>query len=235
MYGWKAAYFTPENYPLKYHYSKLHEKFSGNKFKKEHDKSDFQTIYEYIKDNFFYIMDEQDLTVESIMKSAMSYIKTKGIKILVIDPYNKLDHQMKRGESETQYISRFLDVLTNFARFNNMLVFLVAHPRKMANDEIPSLYDISGSANFYNKTDYGLTVHRERDENKLMINSVQVHWQKIKFKHLGSQGVSVLDYNFNNGRFDTERKYDNTDWIGSVKPSLESNTNFDEEKNECPF
>ena len=213
IYGWKAAYFTPENYPLKYHYSKIHEKFSGSKFKKETDKTDFQSIYEHIKDNFFYIMNEKDLSVESIMKSAKSFVKQKGIKILVVDPFNKLDHQLKKGENETQYISRFLDILVNFARFNNVLVFLIAHPVKMQNNEVPTLYNISGSAHFYNKTDYGLTVHRQRDDNNSMINSVDVHWQKIKFKHLGTQGVSQLEYNFNNGRFDPSGNFDNTDWL----------------------
>jgi hypothetical protein len=46
-----------------------------------------------------------------------------------------------------------------------------------------------------------------------MNNSVQVHWQKIKFKHLGKQGVSELDYNFINGRFDPARVFDNTNWL----------------------
>ena len=59
------------------------------------------------------------------------------------------DHQIRKGENETQYISRFLDILVNFARFNNILIFLVAHPRKMQKGETPSLYDISGSAHFY--------------------------------------------------------------------------------------
>lgn len=227
LYGWKAAYFTPENYPLKYHYAKIHEKFSGFKFRKETDKTDFQTIYEHIKDNFFYILNEKDLTIESIMKSARSYVKQKGIKILVIDPYNKLDHQLKQGENETQYVSRFLDVLTNFARFNNVLVFLIAHPTKMQNNEVPTLYNISGSANFYNKTDYGFTVHRQRDDNGSMNNSVQVHWQKIKFKHLGTQGVSELDYNFNNGRFDPSGYFDNTDWLHTTKVTIDFWSNPD--------
>jgi twinkle protein len=213
LYGWKAAYFTPENYPLEYHYAKIHEKFSGSKFKKENDKTDFESIYQHIKDNFFYIMNEADLTVESVIKSAKSYVKQKGIKILVIDPYNKLDHQLRRGENETQYVSRFLDVLVNFARFNNVLVFLIAHPTKMQKGEIPTLYNISGSAHFYNKTDYGFVVHRLRDDRNAMINSVEIHWQKIKFKHLGTQGVSELEYNFNNGRFDPAGVYDNTDWL----------------------
>jgi len=217
LYGWKAAYFTPENYPLKYHYAKIHEKFSGYKFKKETDKTDFQSIYEHIKDNFFYILNEKDLTIESVMKSALSFVKQKGIKILIVDPYNKLDHQLTKGENETQYVSRFLDILVNFARFNNVLVFLIAHPRKVESDKVPTMYDISGSANFYNKTDYGFTVHRIRDDNGAMSNSVEVHWQKIKFKHLGGQGVSQLEYNFNNGRFDPKGYFDNTDWL-ETKP-----------------
>ena len=212
-YGWKAAYFTPENYPLKYHYAKIHEKFSGYKFRKETDKTDFQSIFEHIKDNFFYIMNETDLTIKSVIKSAKSYVKQKGIKILVVDPYNKLDHQLEKGENETQYVSRFLDVLINFARFNNVLIFLIAHPRKVETGKIPTMYDISGSANFYNKTDYGFTVHRKREENGIMNNSVEVHWQKIKFKHLGTQGVSELEYNFTNGRFDPDGNFDNTDWL----------------------
>jgi len=238
IYGWKAAYFTPENYPLKYHYSKIHEKFSGNKFKRENDKSDFQTIYERIRHNFFYILDEDDLTVESIMKSAKAFVKQKGIKILVIDPYNKLDHQQKRGENETQYISRFLDVLVNFARFNNVLIFLVAHPRKIEANSVPNLYDIAGSANFYNKCDYGFTVHRNRDENNAMNNTVEVHWQKIKFKHLGTQGVSNLHYNINNGRFNHSDYYDNSDWIseGTIisDENMQPNINF-YEKDDCPY
>ncbi|HEY3369667.1 MAG TPA: DnaB-like helicase C-terminal domain-containing protein [Prolixibacteraceae bacterium] len=213
FHGWKAAYFTPENFPLKYHYAKMHEKFSGNKFRKLNDQTEFQSIYEYVKDNFFYIMNEQDFTIESVMKSAKSFVKQKGIKILVIDPFNRLEHQMNKGENETQYISRFLDILGNFARFNNVLVFLVAHPRKVDQEKVPTMYDISGSANFYNKTDYGFSVHRLRDENNAMNNSVEVHWQKIKFKHLGTQGASSLDYNFYNGRFDPRGVFDNTDWL----------------------
>lgn len=220
LYGWKAAYFTPENYPVKYHYAKIHEKFSGCKFKKETDLTDFQSIYEHIHDNFFYIMNENDFTIESVIKSAISFVKQKGIKILVVDPYNKLDHQMK-GETETQYISRFLDVLVNFARYNNVLVFLVAHPTKLQKGEIPTLYSISGSANFYNKTDYGFTVHRQLGDNNVMTNSVQVHWQKIKFKHLGKQGVSELDYNFINGRFDPAGVFDNTNWLKTTPVEID--------------
>jgi len=246
LYGWKAAYFTPENYPISYHYAKIHEKFSGSKFKADTDKTDFDTIYEHIKNNFFYILNEEDLTIDSVIKSAKAYVKSKGIKILVIDPYNKLDHQYQKGENETQYVSRFLDLLTNFARLNNVLVFLIAHPVKMQKNngvyDVPNLYSISGSANFYNKTDYGVTVYRPNNEEGVMSNIVNIYWQKIKFKHLGTQGMSELSYNINNGRFDELNKYDNMTWMGGysnqfVSSEIQPNTEFlnEEIKDDCPF
>ena len=217
LYGWKAGYFTPENYPLKFHYRKIHEKYSGQEFSKDRDTTDFFNIYEHVKANYFYILDEDDMKIDSILLSAKGLIRQYGIKVLVIDPYNKLEHQQKNTETETQYISKFLDKLARFAKFNNILIFLIAHPVKMQRGEIPTLYSISGSSHFYNKTDYGFTVHRERDEDNLMKHKIDVIWQKIRFKHLGEQGVSKLKYNYNNGRFEDIESdvthWDNTNWL----------------------
>jgi twinkle protein len=240
LYNWKAAYFTPESYPLKYHYRNLHEKFSGKKFNAKTDTTDFDSIYDYIKDNFFYIMDENDLTIDTIMKSAKFLVKQKGIKILVIDPYNKVDHQYNYKISETQYISKFLDILINFARFNNILVILVAHPTKMQKNEIPTLYNISGSAHFYNKTDYGITVHRITDENGSMTNEVEIYIQKVKIKYLGYQGMAEQNYNYNNGRFECKNSdvnnWDNSNWLIPIPNESLRIENFDfVESNEIPF
>jgi twinkle protein len=239
-HGWKAAFFTPENHPLKFHYSKLFEKLIGKKFSQATSTElEYDMAYDYIRENFFYILNEEDLTVKSILDSAKILIKTRGIKILVIDPYNKLDH--KYTDSETQYISRFLDQIILFAKFNNILVFLVAHPKKMAKNngkiEVPSLYDISGSANFYNKTDYGITVHRKTDDENIMINEVDVYFQKIKFKHLGKQGIINLSYDYISGRFGRGGR-DLSNWLIKdqniqIQPALD----FYERVNDkdCPF
>jgi len=244
LYGWKAAYFTPENYPLKFHYAKLHEKYSGRKFKKESHDDTFWGVYEHIKDNYYYILNEDDMTVKTVLDNAKVLVKQHGVKIVVIDPYNRLDHQYSKNINETQYISKFLDEITAFSKFYNVLVFLVAHPKKMQRGEVPSLYDIAGSANFYNKTDYGFTVHRTRNEEQVMQNEVQIHWQKIKFKHLGEQGVSELKYNYNNGRFEEisdVNRWDNKNWLYSAQVKT---NDFTEPKKEtyditqtveCPF
>ena len=199
---------------------------------------EYDMAYDYIRENFFYILNEEDFTVKSILDSAKILVKTKGVKVVVIDPYNKLEH--KYTDSETQYISRFLDQIISFAKLNNVLVFLVAHPKKMNKDakgciETPSLYDISGSANFYNKTDYGFTVHRRMDGNNVMMNEVDVHFQKIKYKHLGEQGVVNIKYSYRTGRF-YNGIIDETNWlVPGLKPVQKLNPNLDFDENEPPF
>jgi len=99
-----------------------------------------------------------------------------------------------------------------------VLVFLIAHPKKMDKDaaghtRVPSLYDISGSAHFYNKTDYGIVVHRQFTNENTMLNKVDVYWSKIKFKHLGEQGVTKLEYDYDTGRFAPTQVFDKTNWL----------------------
>ena len=235
-HGWKAAFFTPENYPLKFHYAKLFEKLIGKKFNKGNiSEIEWDTCYDYIRNNFYYILNEEDFTVRSILDSAKILVRTRGIKVMVVDPYNKLEH--KYTDSETQYISRFLDQIIQFAKMNNILVFLVAHPRKMNKTngkiDVPSLYDISGSANFYNKTDYGITVHRKTGEDGMMINEIDVYFQKIKYKHLGKQGIISLNYDYESGRFNQSGR-DQSNWL--IEDTQKVITDFYEtSKEEAPF
>lgn len=228
IYGWKAAYFTPENYPLEYHYRQIFELLVGKPFsKKKCNDVEYDMAYEHIKDNYFYVMNEEDMKPETIIDVATGFVRRKGIKIFVIDPYNKVEHQSKSGESETQYISRFLDALSNFAKFKDVLVILVAHPRKMQRTagqahDVPTLYDISGSANFYNKADYGVTVYRDRGEKGLENNGC-IHFQKIKFRHLGKTGVVDFKFNYNNGRFEDKvsvDQWDNSNWLVNKNPFI---------------
>ena len=238
LYGWKAAFFTPENYPLKLHYAKLHEKICGKNFNKS-EEIDFDNTFEFINNNFYYILDEDNQTIDKIISCAKSLIKNKGIKILVIDPYNAVEHNIDKSLTETRYINDFLGKLIKFTRFYNILTFLIAHPTKLQPGEIPTLYSISGSAHFYNKTDIGFTVDRRKDNNNLMGNDVDIYWQKIRFKHLGKQGKTELIYNYNNGRYEEKtdkgiNDWDNYNWL--IKDNFnEINTEFYEQGKDAPF
>lgn len=200
VHGWKTAYFSPENHPLQLHASKLIEKLTGEHFsKKTMPPEVYENAREYMKDNFFFISPKEDFKVETILDKARIAVFKYGVKNIVIDPYNKLEHQFTG--SETQYISKFLDMITMFAKRNDVCFHLVAHPRKMNKDaagnfEIPNLYDINGSSNFYNKTDFGITVYRMPQSS-----ISDIHIQKVKFKHLGEPGKVQFAWNKNNGRY----------------------------------
>ena len=89
-----------------------------------------------------------------------------GIRGLVIDPYNELDHQRPPGVSETEYVSQMLTKIKRFAQHYDAHVWFVAHPKQLQQwrGDAPNLYDISGSAHFVNKADNGVVIHRVRDE-----------------------------------------------------------------------
>lgn len=200
-YGWRWAYFSPENAPLSYHASKLISKFTGKQFDRQHlSLNEYRKVKQHLESEFFFISPANDYKVDTILERAKFLVRRKGIKGLVIDPYNRLENEAGR-QSETQYISQLLDKLTNFAQMHDVLVILMAHPTKMGKDKdgnviVPTLYDISGSANFYNKADFGIVVHRDRDRDV-----VEVRVQKVKFRHLGEAGTAYFKYNLNNGRY----------------------------------
>lgn len=200
IHGWKAVYFSPENHPLQLHASKIIEKLTGEHFsKKTMPPHVYESAREYMKDNFFFIAPKDDFKVETILEKARISVFKYGVKNIVIDPYNKLEHQFTG--SETQYISKFLDQITMFAKKNDVCFHLIAHPRKMNKDgagnyEVPNLYDINGSSNFYNKTDFGITVYRQPQSS-----ISDIHIQKVKFKHLGEPGKVQFAWNKNNGRY----------------------------------
>lgn len=200
-YGWRFAYFSPENAPLSYHASKLIEKFTGKRFNRQSlTFGEYKQVKEHIEQDFYFIAPTDNYRVDNILEKAKYLVRRRGIKALVIDPYNRLESE-QGTRNETQYISELLDKLTNFAQRNDILIILMAHPTKQPRNkdgviEAPTLYDISGSANFFNKADFGIVVHRNRTEN-----TVEVHVQKVKFRHLGECGTALFKYNLNNGRY----------------------------------
>jgi len=231
-HGYKIAYFSPENYPLKLHYAKISEKITGKSLN-QLTMDEFNDCFNYLVEHIFFIKpDNGEYTLENIFTETKSLIFRHNIKILVIDPWNRIEHQMG-SESETTYINKMLTKIINFAQENHILVIIAAHPRKMQKKknsteyEIPSLYDISGSAHFYNKTDYGICVYRNFTEE-----TTEIYVQKVKFRHLGKIGDISFKYNEANGRYSLSdisgTTYDNTNYINQ-----EEKTEINEEQ--LPF
>ena len=229
-YDWRCAWFSPENFPVTLHHPKLIEKLIGKRFLKGLMKPmEFEAAVGYLSHNFFDILPEEGYRVDTILERAEALVRRKGIRVFILDPYNCLEHQIPTGQSETQYISEFLEKLRSFARRRQVLVILAAHPTKMKKDlgsgkfPVPTMYDISGSAAFFNKADFGIAIERDRTQGV-----TRVHVQKVKFRHLGQPGIASFEYNEYCGRFvpmqegktadlpNRALQYDNSNWLAKL-------------------
>lgn len=200
LYGLKALYFSPENMPVKLHLSKLiskitHKNFSGL------NEGEINGAMEIIKNNFFFIDSENSMSIDDILTTAEYAIANLGVKVLVIDPYNRIEWQRPNNLSETEYVGVVMDKLSRFAKKHNILVQLVVHPKKMqtVNGEIqmPNLYDLNGSANFANMADYVIIVHRD-----FINNYTTIKVDKVKFKNYGRIGETYIRYNYSDGNYE---------------------------------
>jgi twinkle protein len=108
--------------------------------------------------------DDTELTIEKIIELAIVAVLRDGVRLLVLDPWNEIEHKRGREESETEYVGRAIRLLKRFAKDYNCAVWVVAHPRKPTHSDgvpkRPSLLDLAGSAHFANKADYGVIFHR---------------------------------------------------------------------------
>jgi twinkle protein len=77
------------------------------------------------------------------------------------------------------------------------------HPAKIYRNKdgtrpVPTPYDISGSAHWYNKADNIICVHRDQANGS---QDVELHIQKVRFKHVGHLGLAILKYDKVTGRY----------------------------------
>lgn len=200
-HNWKFAMCSFEN-PVAIHVTKLMQKFIGKAFdfrkdpNNRMDKEDFETAVGLTDMYFSFINVQQvDATVQGLLNKLREVVLKTGVKGIVIDPWNYIEHKVERGQSETLYISEALSLIKEFALNNDVHIFIIAHPKKLFKDPktgkmpVAEMYDISGSAHFFNKTDNGLSVYRDFDTN-----TVDVHIQKVRFEWLGKRGFVSYDY-----------------------------------------
>lgn len=203
--GWKTAIFSPENQPLEVHATKLIEKVSGKPFGSgPTERVGFDEIGEYLDDlsqsfAFLTSVSGDAIPAKAIIEAVTPWLsqhvgKKRG---LVIDPWNELEHWRPSNLSETEYVSQTLSMLRAWARANSVHVWIVAHPRNMRRDNngdlpIPRPDMISGSQHWWNKADCAVTVYRDLDPDAA--SEVQIHVQKVRFKHVGRIGAVTLRY-----------------------------------------
>jgi twinkle protein len=217
-HGWRFVVCSLEN-PPDDHAAKLVEKHVGQPFrsygwgKSRMADADVAKGAAWVAERFRFLVKDTDdgVTLDWILDRARALVTRFGARGLVIDPYNELEHQRPREMTETEYIGALLARLKRFGRTNGVHVWIVAHPAKPSPNkpqgkrpEPLSLYDISASANWANKADFGVIVHRAAPKDR----KVTIYVRKARFKHVGRQGDADLEWTPDTGRYTEPAKAD---------------------------
>lgn len=208
-HDWVVGVCSPENQPITLHVSKLTKCYLGKDFgqgKMSYD--DLMKAKAFFYDRFYWFkLTDEDLSLEAILEKGLELVKKHGMKLLVMDPWNQIEHKRPTGQSETDYVGDSLTKIGNFAKINGVHVIIVAHPTKIktkANGEYetPSLYDIAGSANWYNKIDNGVVIYRDSKD------TTAIYTKKIRFEGInGKKGFCLMTYDVRTNRFTGAQKF----------------------------
>jgi twinkle protein len=190
-YGWKTAFASPENAPTFLHAHKLMRKvWQDMPRKSDIGTAKWKQVAEHVNDNFFFI-DMERYTLETVLRKGAELVKRKGIKCLVIDPFNKIRDTECKSEDVNRYTMDYLTKIETFAKKFDVLVFIVAHPTKMYKTqdgkiEEPTMYNIKGGGEWYDASYHGILVHRDYEAK-----TVKAKVLKVKFQNLGENGAEA--------------------------------------------
>lgn len=136
--------------------------------------------------------DDLDFDLEKFLETVAQAVIRDGVKIVVLDPWNELEHKKGRDETLTEYVGRAIRQIKRFAKRYNVSFWIVAHPTKPPKgvNSMPSLYDISDSAHWSNKADYGLVYHR-RDKT---VNEAELAVVKVRMGLPGKCGAVTVKF-----------------------------------------
>jgi len=215
-YEFRSAMFAPESFPYEGHIKRIANKLN----ERNCDNEQLNKTKNFIEEHFYWVkIDLENLTLKNILNHFRDLVFQKGVNILVIDPWNMLDHSAQKDHS---YVGIMLSEITQFCQQTNTHLFLVAHPRKLESlngvFRKANLYDISGSSDFYNKAYNGLICYRHVGQRTSFgSDEVEIYVEKVKRKENGQLGSFKIAPDFKNGGV-----YKNIELISTFKPPIKN-------------
>ena len=167
-HGWNTCFASFEQAPKLDHCRALRS-FHARKAEAAMSLPELAAADDWIDKRFCFLVahDEEHVDLAWVLERAAAAVRRFDVHVLVIDPWNEMDHVRPPGMSLTEYTGYAIKQFKKFARRHRVHLIVVAHPAKLQRIHgsgkypVPTLYDIADSANWANKPDIGLVVHRE--------------------------------------------------------------------------
>lgn len=142
--------------------------------------------------------EDEEMNLEYFLDLCRTSVLRRGTRVIILDPWNEIEHKTRHGENETQYIGRALRAIKRFAKIHDVAFWIVAHPTKPFEGRVrmPRLLDISGSANWANKADFGLSYHRGKENEP-----AELCVTKVRKGYPGRRGFVNVWFDFRTSRF----------------------------------
>jgi twinkle protein len=210
--GEKCGVFSPENYPADEFFDDLIHTLVGKPtdphFHTQMTESEYSAAAQFVNDHFFIVHPDELFDLKTLFEKFQFLVRRHGVRHIVFDPWNQIDHDMKSGEREDLYISRTMTKFKRFAIDNDVSVNIVAHqntPRELdgaGNYHRPNKYNLKGGGTFSDKTDNVLGVWRPFMRTDKRDPTVTFISEKIKKQRLvGMLGEHDLMFNYMKNRY----------------------------------
>ena len=213
---WFIDYCSMENMPVFLHVEKIAKLWTGKPLRRgpteRMSEDELRSIVSSLDERLRFLQPHEEKpnpSIPEVLQSVENDFRARGlwgvkdVKLAcVLDPWNEFEHVRPKGYTLTEYCGEMLSRIRQWARRNNVHAFIVGHPSKQRRMDdgklpVPQLDMISDSAHFWNKADNGLVVHRPDTDTQ----DVDIYVQKVRFAHIGKQGMCTLKFDITTGRY----------------------------------
>lgn len=200
---WTMAIYSSET-PPEVHIPMLASLYMGKPFfegaTERMSKEELKQALEWVNEHFVFLHSTDTASYEEIIERLEAAVMRAGIRAFLIDPANYL--RKPNNCDEVEWVGQMLEAIRAFAQSHDCHAWVIAHPKKMqprqdGSTSVPKGYDITGSAHWYNRPDFGLTVHRDEESKHI----TQLHVWKVRFWWTGKEGQTDLFHDRATGRF----------------------------------
>lgn len=162
-------------------------------------KDGWNLVSKWAKNKIFIYGDDSDVSENNLISTIEYLYLSKGVRLFILDNLMTINYNANDNKYSNQ--EKIASSLKKLARKYDLVIILVAHPKKNQYVSQPTMYDVAGASEIVNYADYVIRSVRCDDDNAKVKSGLMI----LK-NRLGSRQDIIIQV-----KFDKERKRFYTD------------------------